>query len=259
MINQVQLVLFILVLARVSAFIAFFPLFARRQLPSLVKVGLAVSLTLFFYASAEKYAGISGDRLPDLGIVESILLLGKEVFIGVALGITLGIFFLPSKVAGSYVGQELGLSLASISDPASQDSSTLLASIFEAFSILVFFALNLHHFVILVVHNSFERMAGGRANLLQLPTESFVSLFNSVSDYGILMIAPLVILFMLISLCLAFLNKAAPALNLFTIGMSIRSGVGILCMFIFSPVIFYSMQTYLYRIQQDIEQLLMKF
>ncbi len=32
---------FVLILSRVSAFVAFLPLFARRQLPTLVKSGLA--------------------------------------------------------------------------------------------------------------------------------------------------------------------------------------------------------------------------
>ena len=251
--------MFVLVLARVSAFVAFFPLFARKQLPQIVKVGLAVSLTMFFYASAEKHCGITSASLPDIGFLESILLVSKEIFIGVTLGITLGIFFIPAQIAGSYVGQELGLSLASISDPATQDSSGLLSHIFEAFSILVFFALNLHHFLIIVVHNSFERMMGPRVNLLELPTETIVTLFNRVNDYGFLIIAPLVIVFMLITLGLAFLNKAAPALNLFSVGMSIRSGAGIMCMLFFCPVIWGAIQHYLFRVQHDIEQILMKF
>lgn len=258
MISETQIVIFVLVLARVSAFIAFFPLFARKQLPNLVKAGLAVALSFFWYGTVEASAGLAPGQVLDFGLISSLLLMFKEITIGVVLSIALGLFFLPAKVAGAYVGQELGLSLASISDPAAADSSTLITRIFEAFAILIFFGINLHHFLILVIHSSFDQLAG-QIDILRLPTEHLVTMLNDISDYGFMIIAPVAILFMLITVGLAFLNKAAPTLNLFSVGMSIRSGFGIFCLMIFSPVIFGAMQSYMYRIQQDVEQLLIAF
>jgi flagellar biosynthetic protein FliR len=258
MISDVQLILFILVLARVSSFIAFFTLFSKKQLPNLVKVGLAASLSFFWYGTVETSAGLDPNTTLNLGLVGSLLLLTKEVTIGLVLSIALGLFFLPAKVAGAYVGQELGLSLASISDPGSQDSSTLVTRVFESLAVLVFFSLNLHHFIILVIHASFDQLLG-KINILRLPTEQLVTMLNDVNDYGLLIIAPVAIMFMLITVGLAFLNKAAPTLNLFSVGMSIRSGFGILCLLLFLPVILGAIQSYLYRVQYDVEQLLVDF
>ena len=53
-------------------------------------------------------------------------------------------------------------------------------------------------------------------------------------DYGLLIAAPLIDhFFMLVTLVLAFLNRAAPSLNLFSVGMSIRAGLGVFCLFLF--------------------------
>jgi flagellar biosynthetic protein FliR len=174
------------------------------------------------------------------------------------LSIALGLFFLPAKIAGSYVGQELGLSLAAISDPGSQDSSTLISRVFEGFAILIFFGINLHHFLILVIHNSFDQLLG-KIDVLRLPTEQIIQLIARVNDYGFMIIGPVAILFMLITLGLAYLNKAAPTLNLFSVGMSIRSGFGIFCLLVFCPVIFGAIQLYFYRMQSEIEQILVSF
>lgn len=258
MITEVQVVAFMLVLARVSAFVAFFPLFAKRQIPNTVKVGMAGGLTFFWYGMVEAQLAAEPEMVTNLQIVSSVLLLTKEVTIGVVLSIALGLFFLPAKIAGSYVGQELGLSLASISDPGSQDSSTLISRVFEGFTILIFFSINLHHFLIIVIHGSFDQMFG-RINILQLPTEDLTTLMNRVNDYGFLIVGPVAILFMLITLGLAYLNKAAPTLNLFSVGMSIRSGFGIFCLLIFCPVIFGAIQSYFYRMQADIEDVLTAF
>ena len=62
----------------------------------------------------------------------------EQMFIGFLLAMLMGLFFWPAKIAGAYIAQEVGLSLASISDPNSQDSSTLVSRIFEAFCILLF-------------------------------------------------------------------------------------------------------------------------
>lgn len=255
MIDNSQVVLFMLVLARVSAFIAAFPLFSKNQLPHLVKVGLAGALSIFWYSEIEGSSKLDNAALADMGVLLATLLIFKEIVLGLVLSIALGLFFWPAKVAGAYVGQELGLSLASISDPGSQDSSTLITRIFETFVILVFFGINLHHFVILTIHASFGHLLS-HVGLLDLPTEHLTTMLNSASDYGLLIAAPVLILSMLVTLILAFLNRAAPTFNLFSVGMSARVGLGIFCLFLFCPVIFGAAQTYLFRVQEDIEELL---
>lgn len=247
------MILFMLVLTRVSSFIAFFPLFSKKQLPNLVKVGMAASLSIFWVGEINATVDTSG--VQELTSVTGVMMVIKEMIIGTILSIALGLFFWPSRIAGAYVGQELGLSLASISDPGSQDSSTLVTRLFDTFVILIFFSINLHHFVILVIHESFQRFLTS-ANLFQLPTEYLVQSLNAASDYGLLIAAPLMILFMMVTLVLAFLNKAAPSLNLFSVGMSLRAGLGVFCLFLFSPILFGAMQSYLFRVQEDIEEFL---
>ncbi|MCC9601996.1 flagellar biosynthetic protein FliR [Stieleria sp. JC731] len=248
-----DVVLFLLVLARVSVFVAFFPLFTKRQLPSHVKVGLAASLSVFWLADAK--AVIPTPELSGTGGVVFTLLLFKEIFTGILLSLLLGLFFWPARIAGSYIAQELGLSLASISDPSSQDSSTLVSRIFESFSIMVFFALNLHHFIILTLHFSFHYVMT-RVGVMTVPTDAFVKAIGNSDDYGLLIIAPVLVMLMMVTLVLAFLNRAAPSLNLFSVGMPLRVGFGVLLLFIFSPVIFGAMEMYLYRVQEDIESIL---
>ncbi|QDV45557.1 flagellar biosynthesis protein FliR [Stieleria neptunia] len=248
-----DVVLFLLVLARVSVFVAFFPLFSKKQLPNQVKAGLATALSVFWLADAKNV--MPQLALEDVGSLLFLFLVFKEICIGLLLSLVLGLFFWPARIAGSYIAQELGLSLAAISDPGSQDSSTLVSRIFEAFSMLVFFSLNLHHFIILSLHLSFNETMT-RVGLLELPTEELAAAFNRTSDYGLLIVAPLLVLLMLVTLVLAFLNRAAPAMNLFSVGMSIRVGFGGLLLFLFCPILFGAIEIYFYRVQEDIEYLM---
>ena len=73
-----QLFNFILILARVSAFVAFLPIFAQRQLPHLVKAGLAMSLTVFWFGALPQELFY----VNQIDIVVSVLFLAKEITIG---------------------------------------------------------------------------------------------------------------------------------------------------------------------------------
>lgn len=254
MIRQIDVVIFVLVLARVSAFIAVFPIFSQKQLPNLVKVALAVALSVFWYSTVLGHSDYAGSSF-EFTVVGSVLMLGKEVLIGIALAIMLGLMFIPAKVAGSYVGQELGLSLAAISDPGSQDSSTLVSRIFESLAIILFFALNLHHFVIIVLHVSFDHLLG-RIDLLRLPTEDLSILINRVTSFGLQSVGPVLVLLMLITATLALLNKAAPSMNLFAVGISFRSGFGIFCLLLTFPILMSAMEVYLFQFQSEFESIL---
>lgn len=249
-----DLLSFILILTRVSSFVAFLPLFAQKQLPVMVKAGLSVALTLFWFGSV-------GDMVPDdltLNIVTATLLLAKEAGIGYLLATVLGLIFVPAKIAGAYVGQEIGLSLASVTSPNGADSSTLVTMVFETLAVLLFFGMNLHHFIITMLHVSMVYLSG-KIDLLNLPTELLVESCGMVSEWGILIVAPVAIGMFVLTVGLALLNKAAPALNLFSVGMSLRSGLGLVCMLVFLPVILKTIEICFGRYQADVELFLAWF
>ena len=254
--TEPQVIAFMLILTRVSAFVGFFTLFSFRQLPQLVKVGMAVGLSVFWIGQYESTVNVMAE-VP-IGLLDSVLMLAREFIIGLMLAIALNLFFMPCKIAGAYVGQELGLSLASVSSPGTPDSATLVTRVFETFTILIFFSLELHHFLIMAIDFSFKHLTG-KINPLSLPVEQLVSMLNDTSDYGLMVIAPVAVILMVVTLSISLLNRAAPTMNLFSVGIGVRTGLGIFCLAMLLPVIFGSLRGYLLRIQNELEQLLLAF
>ena len=252
MIEEQQIFTFVLILARVSSFIAFFPLFAQKQLPKLVKAGLALSLTLFWFGTLPEKLFVDAD----MNIVNSVLYLGKEIGIGFVLAVVMGFMFVPARVAGSYIGQEIGLSLASVTSPGTADSSTLMTTLFEAFAILLFFGLNIHHFMVTFVHYSLVEV-GAQISLTNLPSQMLIQTTAALTEQGNLIVGPVGICLFILTIGLALLNKAAPALNLFSVGMTLRSGIGLICLIIFMPVIIKSMEVYFQIHQFQLEKFML--
>ena len=146
-----------------SAFVGFFPLFSHRQLPvsGESRIGGWTDRVLVRFDS---WSILVGEDVP---MLLQVLMIIQEVGIGLLLAMTVGLLLVPAKIAGAYVGQEIGLSLAAISDPGSTDQSTLVTKVFEAISVMLFFGLNLHHFLILILDVSMNQLAN-RISLLEL-------------------------------------------------------------------------------------------
>lgn len=251
MIGFGELTFGILILTRVSAFLTAFPLFARRQLPRMVKVGIALSLTLFWLST---YDSTVGAAMANLSAIQACLLLGKEAVIGFFLAFTMGLFFWPIRIAGSYIGTELGLSMAAINDPSSQESSTVVSAILEAFTVLMFFMLNMHHFFLLALNESF--LSFNALEFMQLPYEDIVLAVNDIHERGLTLGAPVIIVLGGISLGISFLVKAAPTFNLFTVGLPIRLFAGLLSLFLLSGIVMNAAAAYFDRARGDILELI---
>lgn len=249
-----QIFTFILILARVSSFVAFLPLFARKQLPRLVKAGLAMALSIFWFGSLPPDAY----QTVEINAITSLLYIAKEIGIGFVLSVLVGFLFVPARIAGAYVGQEVGLSLAAVSSPGSLDSSTLVTTIFETFAILLFFGLNLHHFVITFLHISLIELHG-KISLTDLPTELVVQITSSLTELGSMIAGPVGICLFILTIGLALLNRAAPTLNLFSVGMSLRGGIGIVCLVLFFPIILNSIHLYFQLHQDKLEKFIYYF
>ncbi|HMP79287.1 MAG TPA: flagellar biosynthetic protein FliR, partial [Pirellulaceae bacterium] len=130
--------------------------------------------------------------------------------------------------------------------------STIVAMIFETFAVLLFFGLNLHHFMILFVHHSFASLQS--LSFTELPTEDLVALTGKLPEFGLLIMAPVGVMAFVVLVALFLLSKAAPTLNLFSVGMPLRVGLGVLSLFIFLPVLWTSIEAYFYRMIGELEQ-----
>ena len=232
---EVWAVSFSLILVRVSFFVGMLPLFGGRNLPRLVKVGLSIALAWMWFGSF----GMT-PSMPMLGMAANFhwfryaIIIGQEAIFGAMLGFAFGLFLLPARIAGSYIGQEMGLSLATISDPSAQDSANILAQLFESLGILTFFCLDFHHALLGTLHVTFNRWP------ISSPLSAYplLPLMNGMADaheWGLLLAAPLAICLFLTVIVLALMMKASPQMNLFSVGLSLRLGVGLLAALLFLP------------------------
>src|SRR5690606_38304410 len=123
---------------RIAAMVGTAPLLSESSIPARVKVGLSVMLALIVVPTL--------DPLPTLATASwgALWILGQQIIIGVALGLTIRVIFAAVQTAGEFVGLQLGLSFASFFDPATGSNTAVLARILNTITLLVFIAMNGH-------------------------------------------------------------------------------------------------------------------
>jgi flagellar biosynthetic protein FliR len=158
----------------------------------------------------------------------------RETLLGGALAFAMGLFLLPMQVAGAFIAQEMGLSMASQADPTGQGSSTVINQLFLTLGMLMFLTFDLHHSVLQVLHYSFFTRPIGDGYAL-LPTPVVLGGLSDAHSAGLLLSAPVVAALFIGLITLLVTARTAPQLNMFSVGFPFRIAVGLVAILLFFP------------------------
>jgi flagellar biosynthesis protein FliR len=220
---------FALTLARVATFIHVLPLIGGTNVPRLVKVGFSLALTVLLFSNETSTQAVSG-ATSWFGFG---LAMGREMILGGMLGFVMSLFLVPAHIAAEFITQEAGLSFASVLTATGDGSATSLTTFFEMLASLVFFSLDLHHVFLLVLQETLEHMPIGRG--FELPRWDFVTAAAAAEEGGLLLAAPVALCLFLTTLVLALLTRAAPQLNIYSVGFPVRVIVALVALVLLLP------------------------
>lgn len=227
-------VYFSLVLARVGTGVAVMPLLGGPGTPRLVKVGLAFALAVFWFGALEMPDASALDGLAHQPSFALLLVLGREVLVGALLGFAFNLFVVPARVAGEFLSQEIGLPLATVLGPAADNQAGSITLILETLSGLVLLGLDLHHVFLAALHATFVRFPlGGTAHAV--PFAPLVDGVAAAQEMGLLLAAPLAAALFLVTVVLALLSRAAPQLNIYSVGFGLQAGVALAAALVLLP------------------------
>lgn len=136
--NTAQLTLFSLILMRMSGFILMNPILGRNNIPVRVKGGFIFILTMTVYSASMEEA------IEIASTVEFGFLLFKEFAAGYVIGYVMHLFFFIVSFAGYVIDYQIGLSMATVYDPQSNAQMPVTGSVYQAWLIMLFFAVDGH-------------------------------------------------------------------------------------------------------------------
>lgn len=150
---RLWLALFALVFARVTAAVGFAPFLGGRSVPTLVKAGLGLVLSV---AIIPALPGGTQD-LPPSGLL-FVALLVKEALIGSTLGFLAQLVFYGVQMAGTIVDTQRGLNQVTFLAPQLEGHPSAFGALQFQAALVVFFALQGHLMFIGALMKSFQQL-----------------------------------------------------------------------------------------------------
>jgi flagellar biosynthetic protein FliR len=206
---------------RVSGLMLFAPFFGSAVIPPRVKVILVIAITAALYP-------VYASRLPVLQISHWPVLVASEVVVGMAMGLATNVVFEAVLVAGQVLSMQMGYSLVNILDPNTQVESTVVALFHQTLAMLIFLALDVHHWILRAVAHSFEYLPPGSVTLSPQFLQAALHEGAVVLALGIQIAAPVLSATLLADLVLGLLGKASPQMPLMLLGPAVKSMLGVL-------------------------------
>ncbi len=195
---------------RLSAFLAFTSIFSARAVNMRIRISLAFAMSFFVtqYIEIPKIDPVTADGLMEIF---------RQILIGFTMGLVFQVATAAMVVAGQAISGSMGLSMAIMVDP-NMGNVPVLSQFFNIMGTLVFLGMGGHLIVFGLVIESFKLLPIGQAFFSQDMLGKMIN-WSSMMFLGALLIAlPVMMTLLFINVGLGFVARAAPSLNIFTVG-----------------------------------------
>jgi flagellar biosynthetic protein FliR len=227
-----KLLSFAMVLTRISAFFLFVPVFGWEVIPMTIKVSAALLLSFFF--AFVKPAVVT---IEEVSAVQVIIMLGFEATYGLALGAIANILFSAVKLGGRIAEDQMGLSMAEVLDPLTEERGQPVGSLLEMIFVIAFLGANGHHLLIRVINRSYELFPAGKIPTVASLAANMIEATTAMLAAGLRLAAPMLAALLVLLIALAILARMVPEMDIFFISFPLRMLVGFTMLIVFVPFI----------------------
>ncbi len=219
---------FLLILVRVSCFVYVAPFFSMKNTPANVRVAISFFTSLLLYqaltpAEAVTYSALAG---------YTVIVL-KEALVGLLIGLAANICTSIVNFAGSIADMETGLSMVTLMDPTSRESTSITGALYQYVLMFMMIATGMYRYLFGALADTFILIP---VNGAVLRADSLVdSMLEFLSDYviiGFRIVLPIFCSILLLNAVLGVLAKVAPQMNMFAVGIQLKVLVGLSVLFL---------------------------
>ena len=203
---------------RISALLLAAPVFSLTALTVRIRVLLALALSVMVYPL---FTWPDIDPLSPAGLLE----ICNQLLIGGFLGLALQIVTAAVVVAGQTISNSMGLSMASLIDP-NLGNVPVIAQFLLILSTLIFVSLGGHTMLLALILESFATLPVGSSLFGPQAYAQLVSWSSMIFLGALLTALPVMVTLLFISIGLGVVTRAAPSLNIFSVGLPATIVVG---------------------------------
>jgi flagellar biosynthetic protein FliR len=221
-----------LIFCRITAFFVVVPIYSSRNVPTTFKIALSVFISFIIFA-------FMGTNNPVPIDSQYVLLILREILVGVLLGFLVYLFFTAAQTAGSFMDIQIGFGIANVIDPLTGVSAPMLGNLKDIIAMLLFLAIDGHHFLIRAIIDSYQWIPINNELFTRIYhgdiSEFLLKSLSTMFYLAMQIAAPVIAALFLTDLGLGLLARVAPQFNIFVVGAPLKMILGFVVIIIVFP------------------------
>ena len=207
-------------IGRIGGLLLIVPVFSSALVPSRIRVFLLLAVS--WVCAPMVPENLSFLNFNGLYLVYII----QELFFGLLMGFVLQLVFQVFVLGGQIIAMQAGMGFAVMVDPASKASVPLIGQLYTMMMTLLFLALNGHLTILEALMDSFRIMPVGQISIEHSMVWSVIMFSGWMFKQALLISIPALLSLLIVSLSFGVMARAAPQLNIFSLGFPITLLMG---------------------------------
>lgn len=221
-----------MVFMRITSLIFTVPAFFPAGTPSMMKIGIGLILSMILLPI------INREALPEVtSTAVLIILMGKEIIIGLCLGYIINLMFSIFQMAGQMMDFSMGFSMMSLFDPVAGETISIMGRLLYWTCLAVFMLVDGHLIIIECLIDSFKAVPVGTIVFTTGHGNYIIHIIFEFFTIGFKVALPIIVIILITEIALGLVSRVMPQLNAMIMGMPIKIFVGLMTFSISIPII----------------------
>ncbi len=213
--------LYALVMFRISGLMISAPMYGSTTVPTRVRIGLAAVIALAMFP-------VVAPSLPtDITLASGIVGVFGELIIGLVLGLTTTIVFTGIQLAGMVIGQQAGLGLGQVFNPALDSNTTIIGQLFFLVALTSFVLMGGHRELMRALLDTFTTIPVMSYRAEPQIVSLLADVLTSSMTTALRLVAPVLMSLFITTLVLGFVSRTMPQMNILSVGFVVRTLVAL--------------------------------
>ncbi len=225
-----QVTAFMLPFLRVSSMLVSIPVFGVHVVPVKLRIVLSILITILIMPLIPAIKPVA-----EIFSLQGFLVVVQQVVLGITSGFILQLVFAAVIFAGQSIAYGMGLGFASMIDPQNGQQVPVIAQLYSVTTTLTFLMLDGHLILIKMLADSFVSLPISSDGFDKHDLWSIVVWSGHIFSDGLLLAMPVVMSLLLVNVTFGVASRAAPQLQIFSVGFPITLMLGMFLMWLTLP------------------------
>ncbi len=197
---------------RIAAFLQLAPIVGTQIVNPRVRLAIAIAISLLVIPLLPPMPAFDGITL------DAAIITVQQIVVGLAMALVLQFLFQVFIVGGQMIAMQTGLGMSQMIDPASGVSVAVVGQFYLILTTLLFVTMNGHILMIEVLIESFRTIPVATNGLSAASIWALVTSPSWIFSAALMLALAPVTAILCINITFGVITKAAPQLNIFTVG-----------------------------------------